>query len=133
MIIDFDIDNLKKRQKTEFLCDGEILYWSVYDFAYKYRTRIFNNRNEEVAYVEKDILIDDKANLYDYRGNKIDEITKTAQGYKTSKYQYSGSIDKGEAEGLFINEEGKLSVFDEKNVLSAVMFSAGVIEIARKD
>ena len=133
MVIHFDTDNLKKRLKTEFLCDGEILYWTVYDFAFKYRTRIFNDRNEEVAYVEKDIFSDDKANMFDHKGNKIDEMTKTPQGYRTGRYQYSGNIDKGEAEGLFENEEGKLTVFDENNVLAAIMSVAGMIEIARKD
>ncbi len=133
MVIEFDEDNLKKRLKTEFLCDGRVLYWTVYDFAFKYRTRIFNSRNEEVAYVEKDIFSADKANLFDNKGNMIDEIIKTAEGYKTGKYLYHGDIDKGEADGLFIIEDGKLRVIDEDDILSVIMFIAGSVEIARKD
>ena len=109
------------------------MYWTVYDFAFKYRTRIFNSRNEEVAYVEKNIFTADKANLFDNKGNMIDEIIKTAEGYKTGKYLYHGDIDKGEADGLFINEDGKLRVIDEDDILSVIMFIAGSVEIARKD
>ena len=133
MIISFDKDNLKKRLKTQFLVDGNTEYWSVYDFSYKYRTRIFNNRNEEVAYTEKDIFYENKVNLFDYKGNRLDEIVKTDEGYRSQKYLYIGDIDKGEIKDLFVNEDGTLSVLNDYSVLYAIMFVTGLVEIERKD
>ena len=133
MIIDYDINNLKKRQKTDFLIDGKAEYWAIYDFSYKYRTRIFNSVSEEVAYVEKDIYTEDKVNLFDHKGNRIDEIIKTSEGYRSDNYLYSGDIDKGEIRDLFLNDEGKITVNDENNALLAIMFIAGLVEISRKD
>ncbi|MBP5279941.1 MAG: hypothetical protein J6Z03_05615 [Erysipelotrichaceae bacterium] len=133
MIIGFDKDNLKKRLKTDFLCDGKVLYWAIYDFSYKYRTRIFNGNDEEVAYVEKDILEDDKVNLFDNKGKKLDEIIKTSEGYRSGDHLYTGDIDNGGIEDLFVSEDGKLSIFDDKDVLYAIMFLCGLIEIVRKD
>ena len=133
MIISFDKDNLKKRLKTQFLVDGNTEYWSVYDFSYKYRTRIFNNRNEEVAYTEKDIFYENKVNLFDYKGNRLDEIVKTDEGYRSQKYLYIGDIDKGEIKDLFANEDGTLSVLNDYSVLYAIMFVTGLVEIERKD
>ena len=34
---------------------------------------------------------------------------------------------------MFINEDGKLRVIDEDDILSVIMFIAGSVEIARKD
>ena len=133
MYIIFDQDNLKKREETRFLCEGEVIYSSIYDFAYKYRTRIFNEKNEEVAYVQKDIYSDDRVIFYDSKNRRLDELIRTDEGYQSDKYLYVGDINKGEAEGLFINENGRLSIDDEKNILYAIMFMTGMIEINRKD
>ncbi|MBQ3295372.1 MAG: hypothetical protein IJH00_02645 [Erysipelotrichaceae bacterium] len=133
MYIVFDQDNLKKREETRFLCEGEVIYSSIYDFAYKYRTRIFNEKNEEVAYVQKDIYSDDRVIFYDSKNRRLDELIRTDEGYQSDKYLYVGDINKGEAEGLFINENGKLSIDDEKSILYAIMFMTGMIEINRKD
>ena len=133
MYIVFDQDNLKKREETRFLCEGEVIYSSIYDFAYKYRTRIFNEKNEEVAYVQKDIYSDDRVIFYDSKNRRLDELIRTDEGYQSDKYLYVGDINNGEAEGLFINENGKLSIDDEKSILYAIMFMTGMIEINRKD
>ena len=133
MIISFDKDNLKKRLKTEFLTDGKIEYCSIYDFSYKYRTRIFNSRNEEVGYAEKDIFSENKVNLFDNKGNRIDEIVKTDDGYRSNKYLYIGDIDKGEIKDLFVNKDGTLNVSDEDSVLYSITFVTGLVEAERKD
>ena len=52
----YDFDNYIQRLNTP-LCDdkGRLLYYGIYDFSYKYRTRIFDADDNEIAYVEKDI------------------------------------------------------------------------------
>ncbi len=133
MYINYDQNNLKNRQKTVFSCEGKTLYTSIYDFAFKYRTRIFNDRNEEAAYVEKDIYATDKVIFFDGRGNRLDEMHRTAEGYRCSKYLYVGDIDKGEVKDLFANEDGKLTIYDENSILYVLMIVTGLIEIRRKD
>ena len=133
MIITYDTDNLKKRLKTGFLVDEKMKFYSIYDFAYKYRTRIFNDKNEEVAYVEKDILQADKVDLFDRKGNRLDTILKIAEGYKSDEYLYEGDIDNGEIKDLFANTEGKLTIFDDKSLLFVIMFITGLAEMMRED
>ncbi len=133
MVIHFDKDNLKKRLKTVFKSEDEILFYTIYDFAFKYRTRIFDDEEKEVAYVEKDIFSEGKADLFDYKGHKLCEINKTADGYTNGEYLYIGDIDKGKISDLFVNDDGKLTIDDEDNVLFAIMFMTGLVEITRED
>ena len=52
----YEYDNYLKRLKTPLWQEkGRVLYYGIYDFSYKYRTRIFDVDDNEIAYVEKDI------------------------------------------------------------------------------
>jgi hypothetical protein len=83
--------------------------------------------------VEKDIYAADKVIFFDGRGNRLDELNRTDEGYQCGKYLYVGDIDKGEVKDLFANEEGKLTIYDENSILFVLMIVTGLIEIIRKD
>ena len=55
----YEFDNYIKRQKTPLKDEnGRLLYYGIYDFSYKFRTRIFDAADNEISYVEKDITAD---------------------------------------------------------------------------
>ena len=77
MVIYYDEDHLKNRQET-FLRDekGNVLYRGIYDFSYKYRTRLFEDLSER-AYVELDITSEyPRVVLCDPDGRKIGELIR---------------------------------------------------------
>ena len=56
----YEYDNYLKRLKTPLWQEkGRVLYYGIYDFSYKYRTRIFDVDDNEIAYVEKDITAEE--------------------------------------------------------------------------
>lgn len=57
--------------KTELLNEiGELVYTCIYDFAYKNRIRILDNKNNELAYIQFKVISGvDQVTLYD----KIDK------------------------------------------------------------
>ena len=63
----FDNDNRHLRNRTELRDgDGRLMFWGIYDFAFKYRTRIFDAHDIEIAYVEKDVTVsEDTVVFYD--------------------------------------------------------------------
>ena len=131
MVLSFDCDHLKKRLKTELLNDGNVEYWGIYDFSYKYRTRIYDHNDNEIAYVEKDIYENGKVNMFDYKGNSLGKIIRTENGYEIGDLVYKGNVDAGMIDNVLSIEEGKMTITDESRILLCIMCLFGLIEIER--
>lgn len=73
MIYTYNPDDLKSRTKTTIFNDeGRMVFWGIYDFSYKYRTRIYDADDEEIMYVQKEIgLPDEPVVCYDSKGRKL--------------------------------------------------------------
>ena len=131
----YDNHHLKKRLRTDLLDEkGGIVLWGIYDFAFKYRTRIFNPSDEEVAYVEKDIAAkSDVVNIFDPAGKKIDALVNTDGRLFLEKegLLYDGDLREGTVEGLLHIDEGKLMIEREEDLLKAAALLFSLVEIER--
>ena len=133
MILSFDPIKLAERGRCELRDeDGRLVYWGIYDFAYKHRTRIYNSEGFEVAYVQKDISLEEAhVDFCDSEDHKIGALIKNNDTLiiQPEGYSYKGDYHKGEIEGLMKIEEGKLEVNDD--VLKGIMIMFALVEIDR--
>ena len=126
----FNADNFKKRLKTEFLDEkGNLYYWGIYDFSYKYRTRIYDKDSQEIYYVEKDIYDNNLVNLFDYKGNKVGEIIRKDGTCILNEYVFNGDIDDGKADNLFIVKDNCLTILDDDKAELIILFIFGLVEM----
>ncbi len=130
MVIYYDEDHLKNRQET-FLRDekGNVLYRGIYDFSYKYRTRLFEDLSER-AYVELDITSEyPRVVLCDPDGRKIGELIR-----KEGLYLDGVPVEKNENGFRYAGAFAKDGVLDtgEEDVLKCVLLLFAMIEIERK-
>ena len=133
MILTFDPTSLKNRNRTEIKdLDGNLLYWSIYDFSYKYRTRIYDSNDIEDAYVEKMVEQDNKVRCVNLKDNKELYLLKTVNGYEYGAYDYIGDIDKGYIEGIMELEDGQIMISDENNMMMSIMLMFALIEAERE-
>ena len=132
----FSEDNLMERKKTQLSDEnGQLLYWGIYDFAYKYRTRIYDHNDNEIAYVEKDIASSDTpVFFYDPLDKVIGNIFRKKDGCSSGPEGYEIKEDDVviEVEGLMRKENGRLIIYDEEKVLKCLMIMFGMIEIKRQ-
>lgn len=87
LIIDLKEFSLDKKNiiKSE---DGILQYWSQYDFAYKKRVHLYDDKDNEIGYVQYKILsCQNKASLFDKDDNEID-ISDLKIINKKSAWQY---------------------------------------------
>ena len=130
MVIYYDEDHLRNRQET-FLRDekGIVLYRGIYDFSYKYRTRIFRDPIE-AAYVELDITSESPRVLFcDPDGKKIRELIR-----KDGLYLDEIPVEKNGSGFLYMSASAKDGVLDtgEEDILTCVLLLFAMIEIERK-
>ena len=133
----YDNDHLRRRDRTDLLDEeGKLRYWGIYDFAFKHRTRIFDENDIEVAYVQKDISLDtDVVDLRNPDDSKIDRLLAKDASYvlEDRGWKYSGSYEEGEIEGVMKIEKGVLEIESEKDILSCVMILFSLVEIIRQE
>lgn len=133
MILTFNPTHLKNRNRTEIKdLDNNLLYWSIYDFSYKYRTRIYDGNDIEVAYVEKIVAQDNTVRCVDLKDNKEINLIKTDNGYKYGDYDYIGDVDKGHIEGIMELEDSQIEISDENNLIMYMMLMFALVEAERE-
>lgn len=131
----YDNHHLIERSRTDLLNEsGEIVLWGIYDFSFKYRTRIFNVLGEEVAYVEKDISADDDiVGIYEPAGKKIDALVRR-EGKPVLEAEglpFEGDLSRGEIKGFLHIDEGRLFIEKEDDLLKAAALLFSLVEIDR--
>ena len=135
MQITFNADNLKKREKTCFYDEeGKPLCWSIYDFAFKHRTRLLDENDIEIAYVQKDISRNDDYVIFaDNKDKPFGSMERSSAGYLISPgdYHFSGTSDAGEIKNMMKVSSGNLEIENSKQLKEAVMILLGLIEIER--
>lgn len=131
----FQYNDLIQRNRTELLSEtGELCYWGIYDFAFKYRTRIFDKDDIEAAFVEKDITAEkDCVLFYDAAGERSDALIREDGRLILEKEGliFEGDLQSGKIEGLMKVCEGVLEVEDEKDVIKAAQVLFSLVEIDR--
>lgn len=132
MKIYFDLNNLINRQKTEIKDEnGNLLYWGIYDFSYKYRTRIFNNVDNELMYVQKDISKDGNiVNICDLKDTIIDCINDDL--LINDNLKINGDYQKGSIEGLMYIEAGSIDILDDSKIDKCIAVLFALVERERQ-
>ena len=137
MKLTYDHDHLISRSKTELFDEaGNLRYWGIYDFAFKHRTRIFDENDIETAYVQKDISLDEDVVVFcDGADHMIDKMIAEDGHYRLEKRGliYTGNEEAGGIEGLMRIEKGCLEANSEDDLQTAVMVLFSLIEIQRRD
>lgn len=130
--IKVNIENLDNR--IDFIDeDNSLLYWSIYDFSYKRRMRIFDNNDINVGYVKLKI---------DTLNNDIEFCDKQDNLLETFNLDYlSGNIDELKLDIIKnnvsfmhidkINNECIIEVFDD-DILKAIMYMIVVLDLHKK-
>lgn len=131
MKIKFDLDSLRKREKTILYAeDGKTLYWSIYDFSFKHRTRIFNINDEEIAYVELDVSKDNKTiKICDNQDNLIDTIENNV--LQSNKWFIEGDYQNGKVQDVVEINNGVLDVYDDNNIEKCLYILFSLVEKER--
>lgn len=134
MLIFYEQDHLRNRQETLLRdVEGQILYRGIYDFSYKYRTRVFDPQGREAGYVELDITsVPTQVDLQGPDGNRIASLIRKEGLYLEPEHL---TVEK-DHDGFFISglmkaENGKMEVPDE-DPLKYVLLLFAMIEIERK-
>ena len=131
----FKYNDLIQRNRTELLSEtGDLCFWGIYDFAFKYRTRIFDKEDVEIAYVEKDVTASkDTVRFYDAAGKQEGALVREDGKLilENEDLVYQGDARSGKIEGLMSVSEGILEVKEEKDVLKAAEVLFSLIEIDR--
>ena len=137
MVLLFDHDHFIRRDRSEFSDEqGRLRYWGIYDFAFKHRTRVFDEDDAEVFYVQKDISRDhDVVIICDSKDVLIDTLIFEEDHYLLEKQDliYKGDLNNGEFVGKGKLEKGHLEITEEKDMTAVLMVLFSLVEIRRKD
>ena len=73
-MLKIDLNNFDISKRNEILNgNGDMEYWCQPDFAYKKRLHVYDNKNNEIGYVQYKILSSQEGiEYYDAKDNKID-------------------------------------------------------------
>ena len=131
----YKYNDLESRNRTDLLDEkGSLRYWGIYDFAYKYRTRIFDENDNEVAYVQKDVSVnEDVVIFYDAAGNETGRLTRKDGTLllEPDGKVYEGDRKNGMIKDLLCIKEGSLSFDQEEDMLKSVTVLFALVEIDR--
>ena len=135
MILRYDPDDLIHRRKTQLKDEnGQTVFWGIYDFAYKYRTRIFDGEDSELGYVQLDVgksvpevFFSDPAD--EIKGRMIQEESHYLILPEGSVFE--GNSKEGQIPGIMKITDGRLETEDEADLLRCVMVLFASVEIAR--
>lgn len=113
MIIKVNLKNVSISSRIDFLDENNsLLYWSIYDFSYKRRMRLFDSNDNELGYVTLKIdSLNNTEAVYDKQDNKLAEYSEfNIDGdIKSYEFEIDGIIYKKEDDNLIIKtEENKI-------------------------
>lgn len=113
MIIKVNLENISISSRIDFLDENNgLLYWSIYDFSYKRRMRLFDSNDNELGYVTLKIdSLNNTEAVYDKQDNKLAEYSEfNIDGdIKSYEFKIDGIIYKKEDDNLIIKtEENKI-------------------------
>lgn len=128
----YEFDNYIKRLKTPLTDkNGRLLYYGIYDFSYKFRTRIFDENDNEISYVEKDITAEEPlVNAYAHDGTPLFKLYKEDDEYLVMPQGWRFKTDNS----CFMIEhvmmaDKKRVVCDDMNIALPLLFA--LVEIQR--
>ncbi len=131
----YDNNERLSRNRTQlFDEEGKLCFWSIYDFSFKYRTRIYDAKDHEIAYVEKDVAAkEDVVFFYDPLGNKTGRLKKENGEFvlEPEGLIYKGDQSKGSIDGFLQIDAGKIQIENSDDVLKALEVLFALIEIER--
>ena len=113
------VRNIDLNKKIELLNDNnEVMYWLIYDFAYKRRMRIFDSLDNEVAYVNLKIeSLNNDIALYDKEDQLISVYDKGNVIINEDGYTIKDLMNINKKDNCY-----ELEVLDEDNVLTSIMY-----------
>lgn len=131
----YNPQDLKERNRCEIRNEaGKLLYWGIYDFSYKYRTRIYDAGNEEQGYVQLDSTAGFRqVSINDPEDHPIAFIKKETDAYFLfpEKLRIQTTAAGFRLESVMIAERGKMEVYDEKDLLISSMLLFGMVLMQR--
>lgn len=84
-----DLDNFALDKKSEINNEkGELQYWSQPDFAYKKRVHIYDNKDNELGYVQYKILSSQDGATYFTNDDKTVDLSDLKVINKNGDWQY---------------------------------------------
>ena len=135
MLLILDKNTFSLQDKVELKDENNNLkYWSIYDFAYKNRTRLFDENDNEIGYLQFKVLSSqDEIGFYHIDGNKItslklNEDLKDEYYLETLNWYIKGDIkkwnykvvDKDNKEIMSV-ETDKAIIIDDLDVVNCLM------------
>ena len=133
MKIKVNTKNLDSR--IDFLNENnKLLYWTIYDFSYKRRMRIFNDLDIEQAYVRLKIeTLNNDIALYDLQDNLLEKFNENNLFGNIEELK----LDVKKDNELFMHiekndNECEINVFSE-NILSAIMYMIVILDLHKEN
>lgn len=109
-----NLKNTTINSRIDFLDENNnLIYWSIYDFSYKRRMRLFDNKDNELGYINLKIeSLNNVEAIYDIQDNKLDEYKEANISGNIESYEFivDGIKYKKQDNYLVINaEENKIN------------------------
>ena len=128
----YEFDNYIKRLKTPLKDkNGCLLYYGIYDFSYKFRTRIFDADDNEISYVEKDITAESPlVNAFAHDGTLLFKLYKEDDEYSVIPQGWHFKTEKNcfMIEHVMMADRNRV-VSDDMNIALPLLFA--LVEIQR--
>ena len=135
MILRYNPDDLRNRKKTELKDKNDhTVFWGIYDFAYKYRTRIFDGKDNEMGYVQLDVSKSVPEVVFcDATDGILGHMIKKEDHYRIlpEGMEFHGNSSEGEIPDIMKINNGELEIEKEDDLLRCVMVLYASVEIAR--
>ena len=135
MILRYDPDGLKNRKKTELKDENDhTAFWGIYDFAYKYRTRIFDGQDSELGYVQLDVSKPVPEVVFcDATDGILGHMIEEGDHYRIlpEGIEFRGSCTEGQIPGIMKISNGELEIDKENDLLRCAMILFASVEIVR--
>ena len=137
MLITYDEKDLLSRSETLIRDEaGETLYRGIYDFSYKYRTRIYDARGEALAYVQLDItsdkpvvaFCDDADRILGCLQQEEDHYCVMPQGWILERRSDAALI-----EGIMTAERDHAEIVRAEDLFQCILILFALVEIGRKE
>lgn len=131
MIVNFEQDKLLNRDNVIITDEnGKFIYRGIYDFSYKHRSRIYDESDNEIAYVNGDVSSDKKKVVfYDNQDNVIGYLDNDIVNPESWIVKKAG--DNYLIEKVLSISENEMEVLDDKNLFKAVLILFALVERER--